>query len=90
VECTACHTCVDACPKGQTLTFAVGRRRVAPWVVAGVLVSIFVVAVGGARLAGRWQSSVPPEEYAARILTIDQVGHDMPGRPAVAHPPAGQ
>ena len=90
VECTACHTCVDACPKAQTLTFAVGRRRVAPWVVAGVLVSIFVVAVGGARLAGRWQSSVPPEEYAARILTIDQVSHDHPGRLAVADPPAMQ
>jgi len=88
VECTACHTCVDACPKGETLTLAVGRRRVAPWVVAGVLVSIFAVAVGSARLAGRWQSSVPPEEYAARILTVDQVSHDLQGRPAPVHPPA--
>ena len=85
VECTACHTCVDACPKGQTLALAVGRRRVAPWVVGGVLVSIFVIAVGSARLAGRWQTSMSSAEYAARIRTADQVTHDVPGRPTPAH-----
>jgi len=90
VECTACHTCVDACPKDATLTFTVGRRRVAPWVVAGVLASIFVVAVGSARFAGRWQSSIPPQEYAARILTVDQVSHDVPGRPPAVAPPAAR
>jgi polyferredoxin len=86
VECTACHTCVDACPKGETLAFAIGRRRVAPWLVAGVLVAIFVVAVGSARLTGHWQSSMPSEEYAARIRGAGQVTHDIPGRPAPRTP----
>jgi polyferredoxin len=84
VECTACHTCVDACPKEGTLVFGVGRRRLAPWLVAAALVGVFVVAVVGARFAGHWQSAMPAAEYAARIRTVDQVTHGRPGGPPLA------
>jgi polyferredoxin len=87
LECTACHTCVDACPKEATLVFGVGRRRLVPWRVAALLVGVFVVAVVGARLAGRWQSAMPMEEYTARIHTVDQVSHGRPGVPPMAATP---
>ncbi|MGD2063191.1 MAG: 4Fe-4S binding protein [Nitrospirota bacterium] len=88
VECTACHTCVDACPKEGTLVLGVGHHRIVPWRVAALLVGVFVVAVVGARVAGRWQSAVPVEEYAARIRTIDQVSHARPGSASVTGPAA--
>jgi hypothetical protein len=66
----------------------VGHHRIVPWRVAALLVGVFVVAVVGARVAGRWQSAVPVEEYAARIRTIDQVSHARPGSASVTGPAA--
>lgn len=59
-ECTACMACVTICPAAGALDLAVGRRWTIPgWAVGAGVVVLFLVAVGYARWAGYWHTTLP-------------------------------
>ena len=59
-ECTVCLACVSACPSAGALDLTAGRRRRVPgWAVGVAIAAIFLAAVGAARLAGAWQTTLP-------------------------------
>jgi len=82
-ECTGCYSCVAACPVKDTLTMAAPRAHAVPAAVyAALLVGLFVAITGAAMLAGRWQSSIPREDYLRYFFQVDRAtigrlaGHD--------------
>jgi ferredoxin len=93
VECTACQSCVDACPQPATLSFGRRRQRLPAWGVGAAVAAVFLLAIAAARLTGHWQSAVSAGEYAARIQWIDQVDHSRgrvaagPAATAAVHGP---
>jgi len=59
-ECTACLACVTACPSAGALDLVAGRRwRVPAWAVGLAIATLFLAAVGVARLAGVWHTELP-------------------------------
>jgi polyferredoxin len=59
-ECTACLACVAACPSAGALDLVAGRRRRVPgWAVGAAVAVLFLAAVGAARLAGVWHTTLP-------------------------------
>lgn len=77
IECTACQSCVLACPITDCLTIAppkpvpvpVSWRRPATVVAAAVVA--YALVVGGFRLAGHWHPDTSEAEYRFRIGEID-------------------
>jgi polyferredoxin len=88
VECTACMTCVAACPAQDALQFSLTprkaatpaerwrRRTVRPIAVAAILACIFFGLVLFAKATGHWQTNLP------RAVYIDLVSHSS----NAAHP----
>ena len=59
-ECTACLACVAVCPSAGALDLVAGRRRRVPgWAVGAAIAALFLAAVGVARLAGVWHTTLP-------------------------------
>lgn len=77
VECTGCQDCVMACPVGGCLSMRApkalgGRKRwLRPAAVVAVAVGVWVVIVGGFRVAGYWHNSMTPAEYRHRIQEMN-------------------
>lgn len=77
LECTGCLTCVSHCPAEGALDMALpGRRVLRPELFIAAVVAVFFGGILIARLAGKWHSSVTPEE----LMTI------VPYLKALAHP----
>jgi polyferredoxin len=73
-ECTACLSCVAACPVPVALqveTPSPWRRAVKPAVFAAMVLGLFYGGIQAARLAGYWDSSITNQEYQRRIAEID-------------------
>ena len=73
-ECVGCLSCVAACPVPRALrveTPAPWRRAVRPAVFAGAVLLLFGGGIHAAKAAGYWHSSIPDEEYLARIHELD-------------------
>ncbi len=68
-ECNSCFQCIDACPVKDTLYLSVTRRKfkVPGLAYAGILVGLFVVGIGLARLTGYWHNRIPVEEYKYHV-----------------------
>ncbi|NOX85385.1 MAG: 4Fe-4S binding protein [Chlorobi bacterium] len=68
-ECTACLTCTSVCPEPNTLTFKVynHKKPLSARTVAILVVLIFLLFTGVARLTGHWQNNITTEEYKSRI-----------------------
>lgn len=93
-ECVGCLSCVAACPVPRALrveTPGPWRRAVRPAVFAAAVLGIFGGGILLAKAAGYWKSSIPDEEYLARIREIDSPVYTHlqgePGRPERAHAP---
>ena len=76
IECTSCQDCVVACPVDGCLAIrpplAVRRRRwLRPAVATALAVGVYLVVIGGFRLAGHWHTSVSEAEYHRRLQEID-------------------
>jgi ferredoxin len=75
-ECTGCVDCVRSCPVEGALDFALPsiapepRRRLSPVRVAALVLVLFFVPVGIAKLTGTWKTSVTDAEYRLRIPEI--------------------
>jgi NAD-dependent dihydropyrimidine dehydrogenase PreA subunit len=79
-ECSACLSCVAACPVTRSLrveTPAPWRAAVRPAVFALLVLAIFAGAIQTARVWGPWQNGITNAEYAACLRKIDtpQYGH---------------
>jgi len=73
-ECTACLTCVSVCPEPDTLSLSLpGKKKsvLSPARVAALILLIFFLFTGIARLTGHWQNRIPIEEYQYRIRHIN-------------------
>ena len=70
-ECNACFRCVDACPVPDTLDMKLGRKRVSPFTYALLLLALFFLITGLARITGYWHSSITQREYKYIIKHID-------------------
>lgn len=78
-ECTACLECTSACSVAGALEMRAAGRRLAPWRLSLVILSVFFGVIGMAMLAGRWRTSIPPEEYRSVVPALRQ-GPGMPHR----------
>ncbi len=75
-ECTACLECVAVCPAEGALDFTVPRRRRVPaWVMTAAIAVIFLGIVGGAKLAGKWNSPIPDAVYSHLLPVISRLEH---------------
>ncbi len=77
VECTACYSCVEACPVRNTLNMSVtsGREGISQRNYALLLIGVYFGIVGVAVLAGLWQNSISPAEYLALFRNIGAINH---------------
>ncbi|MBN8731233.1 MAG: 4Fe-4S binding protein [Acidobacteria bacterium] len=75
-ECIGCQACVDSCPVTDTLWLqAPARRRVSKPAMAAMVLGLFLVVVGTAKIAGHWQSPIPDEAYFRLIPHAAQFDH---------------
>ncbi|NOY36074.1 MAG: 4Fe-4S binding protein [Chlorobi bacterium] len=73
-ECTACLTCTSVCPEPDTLSLNLYKQRkpVSARSVAVLVILIFLLFVGTARLTGHWQNKISADEYRYRLEHIDE------------------
>jgi polyferredoxin len=72
-ECFACLSCVGACPVPRALrveTPGPWRRAVRPAAFAALVLTLFAGGIAAAKLAGYWETSIPDEEYLARMREV--------------------
>jgi polyferredoxin len=74
-ECTACLSCVSACPVRDALALKTARRRVPAWAVAAVVFGLFAGTVTVARWSGHWHTSLPEAVYFDLIPKATQFRH---------------
>ncbi len=81
-ECTGCLECVAVCPAKETLIMTVTgvrkRRPVSPWSMAAGIALLFLILVGGAKIAGRWDTSLPRQVYLQLVPNASVQEHPMP------------
>lgn len=67
-ECDGCMDCVKACPVPECLEAkAFGRVRIAPWAWAALVVGTWLVIWGFAKFTGRWDTTIPDEQFKSAI-----------------------
>jgi polyferredoxin len=76
-ECTSCMSCIDACPVKNTLNFkpVLIKKELNKKIVAGIIISVFLLTTGLAMLAGNWQNKVTKEEYLLHFKNIEKLDH---------------
>jgi len=87
VECSACMTCVAACPQQNALQFALSPRKdsilparwhgrtLGPAAVVAVLAYIFFGMVLWARATNHWQSNIPRSVYMQLVPRANELRH---------------
>ena len=75
-ECTGCLECIAACPSPAALCLAApGRRPVARWVFAALLVALFVGIVGYAKFTNHWRTDLPSQVYSDLVPRAAEYTH---------------
>jgi polyferredoxin len=74
-DCTACMSCVEACPVKDTLNMTVATKNINKWVIPTVFFGLFILMVIIAKLTGNWNTIIPYEEFMDLIPYIDRIGH---------------
>lgn len=63
-ECDGCMDCVRACPvPGALEARAFGRVRISPYVWPVLVVAVWLAIYGGAKLTGRWDTTIPDSTF---------------------------
>ncbi len=80
-ECTACLTCTSVCPEPDTLSFSVYKKRkyLTAGNVAAMILIIYLLFMGIARMTGHWQNSISNDEYKQRIEHLDDPVYNHTG-----------
>ncbi len=76
-ECSSCFSCIDACPVADTLEFnsLVTKKNINKKHAAAVIVFIFILITGAAKLGGLWQNSITKEQYLELYKNMQNIGH---------------
>lgn len=76
-ECSTCLSCVDACPVADTLELKLlaVKKTFNKKYAAVLIVLIFVLITGAAKLSGRWQNNITKEEYRELFKNMQNIGH---------------
>jgi polyferredoxin len=80
-ECTACLTCTSVCPEPDTLSPQVYRQKkpFSALKVAAMILIIYFLFMGIARMTGHWQNSISNDEYKDRIEHLDDPNYNHTG-----------
>ncbi len=73
-ECMSCVACIEACPEPDTLKLRLNKKSkfsLPAWAYAAIVIGLFLLFTGVARLTGHWQNSVSPIEYHQLINDMD-------------------
>ncbi len=84
-ECSACLSCVAACPVPRALrveTPRPWRRAVRPAAFACLVLLLFGGTIQAARVWGVWRNAITDAEYAERLREIDSYDHLRGGEPS--------
>jgi len=75
-ECTTCMACVTVCPVKDALELSMGRRWSVPgWAVGAGVAALFLIAVGYARWAGYWHTTLPEALLFDLVPRATDFGH---------------
>ncbi len=73
VECTACLSCVQTCPRPTTLSMTFIHYRLPNWVFILLVLLVFSCGVGAGMVSGHWQSSLSDMDYARLIPLLQRL-----------------
>ncbi|WP_258000436.1 hypothetical protein [Bacillus sp. Marseille-P3661] len=74
-ECSACISCIEACPVKGTLNMTIANKKVNKWVIPTSFLLVFFTVFIVAKITGFWNSTIPYEEYKQLIPIIEYLGH---------------
>jgi polyferredoxin len=74
-DCTACMSCVEACPVKDTLNMTVATKKVNKWLIPSIFFGLFFLLVIVAKLTGNWNTNITYEEFKQLIPYINSIGH---------------
>jgi polyferredoxin len=78
-ECDGCMDCVKACPAAGALEARVlGRWRIAPWVWPVLVVGLWLLIYGVAKLTHNWDTSIPAATFK-QIIDSGMLQSKTPG-----------
>ncbi|MEH7417854.1 4Fe-4S binding protein [Neobacillus drentensis] len=75
LNCSACMSCVEACPIKDTLNMTVAKRKVNKWFVPVTFFVLFFVVVGVAKMTGHWNTIITYAEWKQLIPEARYIGH---------------
>ena len=77
VECTACLTCVGACPAEDALSvrLPLWKRAIPSWSFALIVLLLFGTGVVSGMLSGHWETSLTSLDYQRLIPMAGRMGH---------------
>ena len=67
LNCSACMSCVEACPVKDTLNMTVARRKVNKWFVPVTFFVLFFVIITFAKITGHWDTIISYDEWKQLI-----------------------
>lgn len=76
-ECSACYSCVEACPVKDTLNFSFSGNSsgLSQTQFAVILAAVYFGIVGVAVIAGYWHNSISAAEYVQLYRNIGSISH---------------
>jgi len=75
-ECVGCLECVAVCPQTECLTLALPTKKTAPpLLLPALVITVFLLFWGAARLTGHWQTQVPVETFRHYYQQTQAIGH---------------
>lgn len=73
LNCSACMSCVEACPVKDTLNMTVARKKVNKWFVPVTFFVLFFVIISFAKLTGHWDTIISYEEWKQLIPEVKNI-----------------
>ncbi|WP_160723899.1 4Fe-4S binding protein [Bacillus sp. USDA818B3_A] len=75
LNCSACMSCVEACPIKDTLNMTVAKKKVNKWLVPVTFFVLFFIVVGFAKMTGHWDTIITYDEWKQLIPEAHSIGH---------------
>ncbi|PGV52436.1 4Fe-4S binding protein [Bacillus sp. AFS037270] len=75
LNCSACMSCVEACPIKGTLNMTVAKKKVNKWFVPVTFFVLFFVVIGVAKMTGHWNTIITYAEWKHLIPEARYIGH---------------